>query len=71
MEAALSQKEWLARSFSIADIAMADVLRLVHRFDGLEDYPGCREYVVRATSRPKFVKAQEDQLAYFAEADEQ
>lgn len=71
MEAILSQKEWLAKSFSIADIAMADVLRLVHRFNGLEDYPGCREYVIRATSRPKFEKAYEDQLAHFAEADKQ
>lgn len=68
MEEALAKKEWLAKSFSIADIAMADVLRLVHRFDGLEDYPSCREYVIRATSRPKFEKAHKDQLAHFAAA---
>ncbi|WP_434341093.1 glutathione S-transferase family protein [Motilimonas cestriensis] len=69
MEKTLAQKEWLAKSFSIADIAMADVLRLVHRFDGLEDYPRCREYVTRATSRPKFEKAYKDQLAHFEAAD--
>ena len=69
MEKVLAHKEWLAKSFSIADIAMADVLRLVDRFDGLADHPHCREYVIRATARPKFEKALKDQLAHFAAAD--
>lgn len=56
---------------TIADIAMADMLRLIHRFDGLADYPNCREYVTRATSRPGFIKARTDQLAHFAAADQQ
>lgn len=34
----LEDSEWLTRSFSIADIVMADVLRLVDRFDGLADH---------------------------------
>lgn len=71
LDEVLAKKEWLAKSFSIADIAMADVLRLVHRFDGLEGYPSCREYVIRATNRPNFEKAHEDQLAHFAAADKQ
>lgn len=69
MEAVLLGRKWLAGSFSIADILMADVLRLVHRFEGLAEYPGCREYVARATTRPPFVKAYADQLAHFAAAD--
>lgn len=69
MEAVLAQREWLSKSFSIADIAMADVLRLVHRFEGLAEYPSCREYVARAMARPAFVKAHADQLAHFAAAD--
>lgn len=69
MEEVLAQKEWLAKSFSIADIAMADVLRLIHRFDGLENYPNCRECIARATSRPSFEKALKDQLAHFKAAD--
>lgn len=69
MENVLAHKEWLGKSFSIADIAMADALRLVHRLDGLEDYPNCRNYVFRATSRPEFMKAYKDQLAHFAAAD--
>ena len=69
MESVLKDREWLASSFSIADILMADVLRLVHRFDGLAAHPSCRDYVERATARPSFVKARADQMAHFAAAD--
>jgi glutathione S-transferase len=69
MEPVLAGREWLAGSFSVADILMADVLRLVDRFDGLAEYPACRDYVVRATARPSFVKAHADQMAHFAAAD--
>jgi glutathione S-transferase len=71
MEAVLAAREWLADGgFSVADIAMADVLRPVDRFDGLADYPACRAYLARATARPAFQKAHADQLAHFAAADE-
>ena len=69
METVLAGREWLAGTFSVADILMADVLRLVDRFDGLADYPACRAYVARATARPAFVKAHADQMAHFAAAD--
>lgn len=69
MEAVLTGREWLVGAFSIADILMADVLRLVDRFDGLAAYPVCRDYVARATARPSFVKAYADQMAHFAAAD--
>ena len=69
MEPVLAGREWLTGAFSIADIAMADVLRLVDRFDGMKDYPACRAYVTRATARPAFVKAHADQMAHFARAD--
>lgn len=69
MEAVLAGREWLAGTFSVADILMADVLRLVDRFDGLVPYPAGRAYVARATARPAFVKAHADQLAHFAAAD--
>jgi glutathione S-transferase len=69
MEAVLAGREWLAGAFSVADILMADVLRLVDRFDGLAEFPACRDYVVRATARPCFVKAYADQMAHFAAAD--
>ncbi|WP_372634518.1 glutathione S-transferase family protein [Alcanivorax jadensis] len=69
MEAVLADRDWLVGAFSVADILMADVLRLVDRFDGLAEYPACRDYVTRATARPAFVKAHADQMAHFAAAD--
>jgi glutathione S-transferase len=69
METVLSHREWLTEAFSVADILMADVLRLVDRFDGLTEFPACRAYVSRATSRPSFAKAHADQMAHFAAAD--
>lgn len=69
MESFLAEREWLAQSFSIADIVMADVLRLVNKFDGLTEFPHCLAYVQRATIRPSFQKAYADQMAHFAAAD--
>jgi glutathione S-transferase len=70
MEAVLAGREWLvAGRFTVADLLMADVLRPIDRFDGLANYPACRAYVARATARPAFVKAYDDQMAHFAAAD--
>jgi len=69
LESVLEGSEWLVKTFTIADILMADVLRLVDRFDGLKGYPACRAYVKRATARPAFLKAYSDQIAHFAAAD--
>jgi glutathione S-transferase len=69
MEPVLAGGEWLAGPFSVADILMADVLRLVDRFDGLAEHPACRDYVARATARPCFAKAHADQMAHFAAGD--
>jgi glutathione S-transferase len=69
LEPVLAGREWLAGTFSVADILMADVLRLVDRFDGLADSPACRDYLARATARPAFAKAYADQMAHFAAAD--
>lgn len=60
LEPMLEKRDWLTGAFSAADILMADVLRLVHRFDGLAHYPACRAYVARAEARPAFVKAHAD-----------
>jgi glutathione S-transferase len=70
MEAVLTGREWLVCDrFSVADLLMADVLRQVDRFDGLANHPNCRAFVARATARPAFVKAYDDQMAHFAAAD--
>jgi len=69
LEPVLAGREWLAGSFSVADILMADVLRLVDMFGGLADSPACHAYVARATGRPAFIKAHADQMAHFAAGD--
>jgi len=69
LEPVLAAREWLAGSFSVADILMADVLRIVDRLDGLAAYPAAKAYVARATARPAFKKAYADQMAHFAAAD--
>ena len=69
LEPVLAEREWLAGAFSIADILMADVLRLLERFDRLTNHPACRAYIARATERPAFMKAHADHMAHFAAAD--
>jgi len=69
LEPVLAGREWLAGSFSVADILMSDVLRVVDGFGGLADHPACLAYVARATARPAFAKAHADQMAHFAAAD--
>ena len=69
LEPVFSNREWLAGSFSIADILMSDALRLVNRFGKLANHPACGEYVARATARPAFKKAHADQLAHFSAGD--
>lgn len=70
LETVLAERQWLvADRFTVADLLMADVLRPVHRYDGLAKHPACRAYMTRVTARPAFVKAHEDQMAHFAAAD--
>lgn len=69
MESYLAGREWLTDRFTVADLLMADVLRLVDRFEGWTGQSACRDYVARATARPAFRKAHADQMAFFAEAD--
>ncbi len=69
LETVLAKRDWLAGSFSVADILMADVLRLIDRFKGLDEAPLCKAYVERGMARPAFKKAYADQMAHFAKAD--
>lgn len=69
LESFIGDKHWLTDQFSIADILMVDVLRLIDRFDGLSGYPKCRALKERGEVRPAFVKAHAAQLAHFQAAD--
>jgi glutathione S-transferase len=69
MEAVLKDREWLAGTFSIADIQMAEAMRSIWLENVLQRFPACEAYVARANARPAFKKAHADQLAHFAAAD--
>ena len=70
LEEVLSQREWLAADrFTVADLIMADVLR-VAKVRAFADRPATEAYLARVTDRPAFKKAHADQLAHFAVGDE-
>ena len=70
LEERLSQREWLAADrFSVADLLMADVLR-VPEVRAFGSRPASEAYVTRATDRPSFKKARADQIRLFEAADE-
>jgi len=72
LEAAL-EGDWLAGEFSIADIAMATILRALPSSGAgtevLAAHPKLAAYLERATTRPAFQRALDAQLAPFAEHD--
>ena len=71
LEAVIAGREWLAASrFTIADLLMADVLR-VPKVRAYADFPAIHDYVDRACARPAFRKAHADQIAHFAASDRQ
>lgn len=67
LAAALGDRDWLAGPFSIADIAMATVLRETEDTDLLANRPVLAAYLARATARPAFERALAAQLAAFSE----
>uniref|UniRef100_A0A9E8CTS3 Glutathione S-transferase family protein n=1 Tax=Bosea sp. NBC_00436 TaxID=2969620 RepID=A0A9E8CTS3_9HYPH len=69
LEQVLSEREWLAAGrFTVADLLMADVLR-VEKVRAFGDRPASEAYILRATDRPAFRKAQAAQAALFKAAD--
>ena len=69
LEKVLEQRDWLAAGrFTVADLLMADVLR-IPRVRSFGERPASEAYVTRVTGRPSFQKARADQLAHFSAAD--
>lgn len=69
LEAVLREREWLAAGrFTVADLLMADVLR-VKKLRAHGERPATEAYVARVTARPAFLKAHAEQVAHFAAAD--
>jgi glutathione S-transferase len=70
LETVLKGREWLAAGrFTVADLIMADVLR-VSALRTRGERPASEAYVARITARPAFRKAHAAQIAHFAAADD-
>ncbi len=59
-------REYLAGTFSAADILMSTVLRILRHTTLVEEQPVLVEYKARCEERPAFRKALADQMAVFA-----
>jgi len=69
LERILSQRNWLvADRFTVADLLMADVLRVPQVRD-FGHRPATEAYITRASDRPAFSQAYSDQIAHFEAAD--
>jgi glutathione S-transferase len=70
LESILAQREWFAAGrFTLADLLMADVLRVPKVRAAIEKFSVLRSYVDRVCARPAFKKAYDDQIAYFAKSE--
>lgn len=61
-------REYLEDKFTVGDLTMATVLRILRHTDILEkEFPQLHTYLKRCEARPAFKKALEDQMKVFAE----
>ena len=63
----LGEKEWLEDRFTVGDLMMVTVLRLLGHTDMVADFPNLAAYQARAEARPAFRAALAAQLADFVE----
>ncbi len=68
LDAWLSGCEYLAGQFSVADILMSSVLRLLDSTGLVQDFPSVAAYQARCLARPAYRKALADQVAQYAPA---
>ncbi|MGG7607653.1 glutathione S-transferase family protein [Massilia sp. BKSP1R2A-1] len=66
----LEGRDWLAGEFSVADILMCTVLRLLDGMDLVERFARLSAYRDRCMERPAFRKALADQLALYEQTSQ-
>ncbi|WP_292931871.1 glutathione binding-like protein [Noviherbaspirillum sp.] len=66
VDAWLAGRDYLAGSFSVADILMTTVLRLLDATDLVERFAALSAYKTRCMARPAFRKALTDQVALYS-----
>lgn len=70
LNAVLAARDWLAADrFTVADLLMADILRVPKLRAALGPFLALQAYLTRVLDRPAFRKAYQDQLDHFAAAD--
>ena len=65
----LARRDWLEDQFTVGDLMMATVLRILRHTDLVTSDPTLAPYLARCEARPAFQKALADQMASFTEAD--
>jgi glutathione S-transferase len=65
----LRGRDWLEDRFTVGDLMMATVLRILRHTDLVTSDPILAPYLARCEARPAFQKALGDQLATFSKAD--
>lgn len=65
----LKGRDWLEDRFTVGDLMMATVLRILRHTDLVTSHPTLGPYLARCEARPAFQKALADQLASFKDAD--
>jgi glutathione S-transferase len=65
----LAGREWLEDRFTVGDLMMATVLRILRHTDLVTSDPTLAPYLARCEARPAFQKALADQMASFKEEE--
>ena len=65
---ALGDKDYLEGRFTVGDLMMSDVLRIIDSAGIINEYPTLKAYKHRCESRPAFQRAMKAQMDQFAEA---
>ena len=69
LQDALGEREWLLpQGFTVADLLMADILRIPVRGGQLAPFPRLAAYMTRALARPAFAKAYADQMEHWRQS---
>lgn len=69
LQDALQGRDWLLpQGFTVADLLMADILRIPDRDGQLAAFPGLADYMARALARPAFARAYADQMEHWRQS---
>ena len=64
---ALGDKDYLEGRFTVGDLMMSDVLRIIDSTGIVDGFPKLRAYRDRCQARPAFQRAMKDQMEGFAQ----